>query len=352
MKKAHHFSRMETLTNQRQHLKLKMETPYDTENGDSCQKERPSQYQGSDQTDESSKNGVFSFHTNPVDACEKGLSFHTENSASPTVCILDLDCTRAMGPRKAVAAFCRYVGSHPNSGLWYEIHPTSSSFFFANSQQSKCTEKIVIFMYDHGWNSQFTEFDIAEEGDVPLLMSLPQMRNLGFQFELTPDKASLSCARIGMRKMVLKTAISTHLILDLQDVAWYMSQVNFKTPQVKSFFSKHDHYEYSQIAVQQDQQDEEALVTGDYWHVDGLRRELIRHHKDKRQYVHEMQRSETTPIPKDQLWDEGERLTLSTRRVGRRFFTRTTGVLRRRGFLTRWKNSGRARRSTRSRRTT
>ena len=128
------------------------------------------------------------------------------------------------------------------------------------------------------------------------------MGNLGFQVELTPDKAYLSCARIGMRKMVVKTAI----ILDLEDVAWYMSQVNFKTPQVKSFFSKHDHFEYSQIAVQQDQQDEEALVTGDYWQVDGLRRELIRHHKGKRQYLHEMKRSETNPIPKDQLLDERE----------------------------------------------
>ena len=107
-------------------------------------------------------------------------------------------------------------------------------------------------------NTQFTEFDIAEEGDVPLLMSLPQVRNLGFQFELTPEKAFLSCARVGMRKMVLKTAI-THLILDLQDIAWYMSQVHFKTPQVKSFFSQHDHFEYSQIAVKQDVQGEEKL---------------------------------------------------------------------------------------------
>ena len=63
--------------------------------------------------------------------------------------------------------------------------------------------------------------------------------------------------------MVLRTAISTHLILDLQDVAWYMSQVHFKTPQVKSFFSQHDHFEYSQIAVQQEDH-EEALVPGDY----------------------------------------------------------------------------------------
>ena len=33
-----------------------------------------------------------------------------------------------------------------------------------------------------------TEFDIVEEGNVPLLMSLPQMRNLGFQFELSPQE--------------------------------------------------------------------------------------------------------------------------------------------------------------------
>ena len=101
---------------------------------------------------------------------------------------------------------------------------------------------------------------MVEEGDVPLLMSLPQMRNLGFQIELTPDQALLTCPRIGMRKMRLKTAVSTHLILDLQDLAWHMSHVNFHHYKVKSFFSKNDHYEYSQIAVQQDVE-EHALVT-------------------------------------------------------------------------------------------
>ena len=155
-----------------------------------------------------------------------------------------------------------------------------------------------------------------------------------------------------MRKMVLKTAISTHLILDLQDVAWYMSQVHFKTPQVKSFFSQHDHFVYSQIAVKQGVQDEEALVTGDYWQVDPLRREFIRHLKDKRRNLHEMNRSDETPIPKDQLLDERERHIKSSRRARRRFFTRTTGVKRGRGFLIRVKSSGRARTSTRSRRTT
>ena len=157
---------------------------------------------------------------------------------------------------------------------------------------------------------------------VPSLMSLPQLRNLGFQFEPTPEKAFLSCARIGMRKMVLKTAISTHLIIDLQDVAWHVSQVHFKTPHVKSFFSQHDHFEYSQIAVKQDVQgEEEALVTGDYWQVDGLRRELIRHHKDKRQ--NRLRQLQFRKI----LFLMREKLTLSSRRARRRFSTRTTGAL-------------------------
>ena len=103
----------------------------------------PSHPEGSVETEESGEQqSAFSFHIRQPDlACENGLAFQTENSAPPTVCILDLGCTRAMGSRRAVEAFCSYVDSHPNSGLWYETQPTSSRFFFANSQQSKCTEK-------------------------------------------------------------------------------------------------------------------------------------------------------------------------------------------------------------------
>ena len=117
MKKAHHFSQMETLTNQRHHLTLKMGTLtkqryHLTLKMETLGKKRDhlSMKALTKQRNHLRKNGVFSFHTNPVDACEKGLSFHTENSAPPTVCILDLGCTRAMGSRKAVDAFCRYVG--------------------------------------------------------------------------------------------------------------------------------------------------------------------------------------------------------------------------------------------------
>ena len=71
----------------------------------------------------------------------------------------------------------------------------------------------------------------------------------------TNEKPWISIRQLTPEKAYLKTAMSTHLILDLQqDVAWYMSQVHFKSSQVKSFFSQHDHFEYSQIAVKQDVQ--------------------------------------------------------------------------------------------------
>ena len=71
--------------------------------GCSVETEVPSHPKGFVETEESGEQqGTFSFHTMQPDlACEKGLAFHTENPAPPTVCLLDLGCTRAMDSRRA-----------------------------------------------------------------------------------------------------------------------------------------------------------------------------------------------------------------------------------------------------------
>ena len=63
-------------------------------------------------------------------------------------------------------------------------------------------------------------------------------------------------------------------VMDFQDIAWYMSAVYFKTPEVTSFFSQHEHFEYSQLSVETF-----AYATDDDWEIDYHRTELIRHHK-------------------------------------------------------------------------
>ena len=57
-----------------------------------------------------------------------------------------------------------------------------------------CKLRIGRCVYDVDYAVQSTEF----EGEVPTLMSLPQIRNLRFQFDLRSDKA------LGMKNMTLR----------------------------------------------------------------------------------------------------------------------------------------------------
>ncbi|CAE7609355.1 lgrC, partial [Symbiodinium sp. KB8] len=93
---------------------------------------------------------------------------------TPTAMVLDLGCTRAMASRVAA----RFCDDNPNCGIWYTIAETMSQFTFANSESTKRKQKLIICMYDREYAVQSTEFDIVEQGHVPILMSLPQMRNL------------------------------------------------------------------------------------------------------------------------------------------------------------------------------
>ena len=65
--------------------------------------------------------------------------------------------------------------------------------------------------------------------------------------------------------------------MDFQDIAWFMSAVYFKAPEVTSFFSQHEHFEYGQLSVETF-----AYATDADWEIDYHRRELIRHHKTLR----------------------------------------------------------------------
>ena len=103
-------------------------------------------------------------------------------------------------------------------------------------------------MYDRDYAIQSTGFDIFEQAETPILMSLPQMRNLRFHFDPHPDKAYLSSPVLGIKNMVLKVARSTHLILHLLDVCHHMWNVKFEKHRKVSFFRNCIHFEYGNIA--------------------------------------------------------------------------------------------------------
>ncbi len=86
----------------------------------------------------------------------------------PTNVILDLGCTRAMGSRRAIM---RLVKACQGTHLKTEMLPSRCSFNFANSQTAVSKENCRIQFGSQA--ALYTDFDIDEEGNVPLLMSLP-----------------------------------------------------------------------------------------------------------------------------------------------------------------------------------
>ena len=110
---------------------------------------------------------------------EAGMAFHTENQMPPAVAILDLGCTRAIASRNAINAVFDTTMKRgaQDLSMRMRIHNNGSAL---RSLSFACT-------YDKAWNVHTTACDIVEGGDVPLLMSLPQMRHLGFQFEPTTE---------------------------------------------------------------------------------------------------------------------------------------------------------------------
>ena len=185
-----------------------------------------------------------------------------------------------------------FCDQNPDCGLWYRLDQTTSQFTFANSESASCKQKIVVCMYDVDYAIQSTEFDIVEQGEVPTLMSLPQMRNLRFQFDLHPDKAYLSSPVLGIKNMILKVARSTHLILDLLDVCSYMWNVKFEKHKKVSFFTDYKHFEYGY------NQKEEVFALEDEWVMNEPEMELIRLHKKER---HQTFVPSSTPIPPEFL---------------------------------------------------
>ena len=131
---------------------------------------------------------------------------------NPTYVILDSGCTRCLGSRIRVMAFvaeCRTRGSN----MKFEFVPCKTKFSFANSRTSNVWERLIIH-FDTQPPCK-TEIDILEEGTVPILLSIQQMRHLYMTFEHTPECHYLTCKAFGMKRYPLPLSNTNHIVLDL-----------------------------------------------------------------------------------------------------------------------------------------
>ena len=118
-----------------------------------------------------------------------------------------------MGSRWAVATFAQTTY---HLGICREFLPTYAVFSFANSDKSVANEKCRIwFPTDPPCQ---TDVDICEQGHVPILCSLPQLRLLRLTTEPTPEAVYLTCDAFDYKRKPSLMATSQHVVLDLADL--------------------------------------------------------------------------------------------------------------------------------------
>ena len=113
---------------------------------------------------------------------------------NPTYVIMDLGCTRSMGSRKAVEAFVKAAWKY---GITCEWRRCWTKMSFANSKTA-WLEWCVVLTFPTKPEPIQTTIDVHEEGNIPILMSLPQMMNLGFKLDLSPGVINLTCKALGI----------------------------------------------------------------------------------------------------------------------------------------------------------
>ena len=95
----------------------------------------------------------------------------------PTHVVLDLGCIRSIGSKKSIRRLKKCALYH---GIKKEFCPYNKSFVFANSQKETSLESCIINITPTPPCS--TIVDVLETGDVPVVFSLPHMKNLGYDY--------------------------------------------------------------------------------------------------------------------------------------------------------------------------
>ena len=111
----------------------------------------------------------------------------------PTHVVLDFGCTRSIGSRAAIERLKNHAWYY---GIATEFGRCNESFVFANSETETYMESCTIHFPKTPPCS--TKVDVLETGDVPILFSPSQMKNLGMTFELDPKRDKITCPAFGL----------------------------------------------------------------------------------------------------------------------------------------------------------
>ena len=132
---------------------------------------------------------------------------------SPTYVILDSGCTRAMGSRYAVNRLIKAVERYAPGKIEFTFEPSNTKFSFADSETALIKERVTLWF--NTTPRRYTTIEVLDQGKVPILFSIEQMRNLRMTLECSPTADLATCDAFGLYKTPLPISTNNHLVLDL-----------------------------------------------------------------------------------------------------------------------------------------
>ena len=99
----------------------------------------------------------------------------------------------------------------------YSYIPAETKFTFANGETAKVNW--TLHLRYHTTPPRSTNIDILEQGTVPILLSIGQMRNLYMTMEHTPQCDKITCKAFGMNRQAIPVSGAGHALVDLAGVA-------------------------------------------------------------------------------------------------------------------------------------
>ena len=101
---------------------------------------------------------------------------------------------------------------------------------FANSETETCLESYIIHFPTTLPCS--TGVDVLETGNVPILLSLSQMKNLGMSVDLDPKGDKITCPAFGLHSSPAEYSTVGRIVLDLTSLA-FQPKSRERSPQAK-----------------------------------------------------------------------------------------------------------------------
>ena len=99
----------------------------------------------------------------------------------------------------------------------YQYIPAETKFTFANGETAKVNW--TLHLRYHTTPPRSTNIDVLEQGAVPILLSISQMRNLYMTIKHTPQCDKITRKAFGMNRQAVPVSGTGHALVDLAGVA-------------------------------------------------------------------------------------------------------------------------------------